>query len=483
MTDTEEEKEETSSLFDSEEFIVKFEQDDPKAPLNWSTKKKVLHTACYGLTTFSAQLNSSCMAPTAPHLARVFNINLDVALLPTSLYVLGIAFGPMIFAPFSEVKGRKTGILLPFAISIIFSMGTASSDNIASILCTRFFAGLFAGAPVVSSGGIMADMWHPAQRGTALVFYALFVVLGPTLGPIFSSLMTHSSDVAWRWPLWFCVIVESIILLVDTFFLDETYVPVLLTHKAQRLRLETRNWALHAPHEDNPLDLNDFAHRQLIRPIAMLATPISFFIALFVSYVYGLLYILVTTIPYTFEVSRGWSGVVTTLPMLAIFVGVLFGAACNIWSSRRYARILVKSQGKLVPEERLYAMMMFAWLMPAGFFVFAWTSRPSVHWIVPCIGLSMIGAGNFVIFQGCLNYLVDTFTKFAASAIAVNTLTRSIFGAVFPLFSHIMFQRLGVDWGASLVGFIALGMIPIPFVFYTFGPRIRSRNPYAKLVS
>lgn len=469
--------------FDSDEFIVKFEKGDPRAPLNWSTKKKVIHTAFYGLTTFSAQFNSSCMAPTAPHLTRTFNINLEVATLATSLYVLGIAFGPMVFAPFSEVKGRKIGILLPFAISIIFTMGTASSDNVASILCTRFFAGLFAGAPVVSSGGIMADMWHPAQRGTALVFYALFVVLGPTLGPIISSLLTQHSDTAWRWPLWFSVIVESAILILDTILLEETYVPVLLTQKAQRLRLETRNWALHAPHEDNALDMKDFVNRQLVRPIAMLATPILFFIALFASYVYGLLYILVTTIPYTFEVSRGWSGTVTTLPMIALFIGVLFGSVFNIMSSRRYARILTAAKGKAIPEERLYVMMLCAWLMPAGIFVFAWTSRPSVHWIAPCIGISMIGAGFFVIFQGCLNYLVDTFTKYAASAIASNTLTRSIFGAVFPLFSHIMFQRLGVDWGGSLVGFVALGMIPIPYVFYAFGPRIRSRNPYAKLIN
>jgi DHA1 family multidrug resistance protein-like MFS transporter len=78
---------------------------------------------------------------------------------------------------------------------------------------------------------------------------------------------------------------------------------------------------------------------------------------------------------------------------------------------------------------------------------------------------------------------VDAFTRYAASAIAANTFFRSIFGGVFPLFGYILFENLGVQWGASLVAFIALGMIPIPFVFYIFGEKIRAKNPYINLVT
>jgi len=121
--------------------------------------------------------------------------------------------------------------------------------------------------------------------------------------------------------------------------------------------------------------------------------------------------------------------------------------------------------------------------MPAGIFIFAWTSDRDIHWIAPMIGIAVMGVGFIVIFQGCLNYLVDAFTRYAASAIAANTFFRSIFGGIFPLFGYILFENLGVHWGGSLVAFIALGMIPIPFLFYIFGQKIRSKNPYSNLVT
>ncbi|WBW74212.1 spermidine family transmembrane transporter [Schizosaccharomyces osmophilus] len=469
--------------YPDEIFLIDFDKDDPERPLNWPTGKKLIHTALYGMTTFAAQFNSTTMSPTAGHLTTVYPIGEEVATLATSLYVLGIAFGPMIFAPFSEMNGRKMGVFLPFFISMLLTAGTASADNVAAIMCTRFFSGLFAGAPIVSSGGVMADLWNPAHRATAMVFYAFFVVSGADFGPIISSLLSRGSDTAWRWPLWFMVIVQSAILLINMIVIDETYVPVILAKKARSLRLSTKNWGLHAAHDQYKLDAKEFITFHLLRPFAMLATPIVFFIALFASYVYGILYIVLTTIPYTFEMSRNWKGTVGTLPMIAMFLGVVIGGVINTIWNRKYAKMLQENGGEPLPEQRLPMMMMTGWLMPAGIFVFAWTSYESIHWIVPFIGIAMIGVGFFIIFQGCLNYLVDTFTKFAASAIAANTFTRSIFGGTFPLFSRIMFKKLGVHWGGTLVGFVALGMIPIPFVFYFFGEKLRGKNPYVNLVS
>lgn len=476
-------EEELYSYPDSD-FLVTFNgEDDPEKPLNWPVPIKLLNTALYGLTTFAAQFNSTTMSPTTSHLVNAYPIGHEVAVLPTCLYILGIAFGPMIFAPFSEVNGRKIGVLVPFFLSILFTIGTASSDSVAAIMCTRFFAGLFAGAPVVSSGGVMADLWCPAQRGTALIFYAFFVVSGADFGPIISSLVTEHSDTAWRWPLWTIVIIECFILTLDVFLIKETFGPVILATKAKNLRLTTKNWGLHAAHDEYRLDFKEFVTLHLVRPFAMLATPIVFFIAMFASYVYGILYLVLTTIPYTFGMTKNWQGTISTLPMIAMFTGVVIGGSFNIMWNQRYAKLITANGGKPLPEQRLPLMMAVGWLMPAGIFVFAWTNSPNIHWIAPFIGISMMGAGFFVIFQGCLNYLVDTFTKFAASAIAANTFTRSIFAGTFPLFSEIMFKKLGVHWGGSLVGFIALGMIPIPFIFYMMGDKLRRKNRFVKLIT
>ncbi|SCU92898.1 LADA_0G00210g1_1 [Lachancea dasiensis] len=465
-------------------YLVEFTDKDPEKPINWRVKKKIYHTVIYGIATLAAQFNSTTTAPSVAHLANYFHVSTEKALLCTSLYVIGVAFGPMFFAPLSEMYGRKIGVFVPLFVSMAFTLGSARCSDYSSLLVTRFFAGFFGGSPVVSSGGVLADIWPISVRSVALVFYAMFVVCGVAVGPVISALLTYQVGTdEWRWPLWFICIVQGIVLIVAALTVSESYAGVVLAKRAKQIRKESGNWAYHARHEEWDLDLKEYISIHLLRPFAMLATPIVFALALFASYVFGIMYLIVTSLPLTFEMTRGWEGTVSNLPTLGMMIGVIIGGAVNVWASSRYRRVLVKHKGVPIPEERFPPMMMFGWLMPAGFFIFAWTSQARIHWIAPCIGIVVMSVGLEVIFQGCLNYLVDSFTKYAASAIAANTFLRSILGGVFPLFGHSLFRNLGVQWGASIVAFIALAMIPIPFVFYAFGARIRSRNPYIKRVA
>ncbi len=75
------------------------------------------------------------------------------------------------------------------------------------------------------------------------------------------------------------------------------------------------------------------------------------------------------------------------------------------------------------------------------------------------------------------NYLVDAYTRYAASAMAAVTILRSLVGALLPLCGQVMFDKMGVGWGNSVLGFIALALVPIPWVFWRYGERIRTRNP------
>ena len=109
-----------------------------------------------------------------------------------------------------------------------------------------------------------------------------------------------------------------------------------------------------------------------------------------------------------------------------------------------------------------------------------WTADPKYPWIAPVIALVLVGAGFFTIFQAGLNYLVDTFQKYAASAVAANTFLRSCFAGAFPLVISPLYHNVGVPWGTSIFGFFSAAMIPVPFLFYKYGPSLRAKSKWSR---
>jgi hypothetical protein len=115
-------------------------------------------------------------------------------------------------------------------------------------------------------------------------------------------------------------------------------------------------------------------------------------------------------------------------------------------------------------------------VLPAGLFLYGWSAQYGTHFIVPMLGTAVIGFGLIVTFMSANTYVVDVFTVHAASAIAVNTVLRSVLGALVPLGSQRMYAAMGYGWGNSVLGFVALGLVPVPFVFIRYGRGIRERS-------
>ncbi|PWY67301.1 MFS multidrug transporter [Aspergillus eucalypticola CBS 122712] len=464
----------------SEDVIVDFEgPDDPYRPMNWSFRKKAITTILYGLTTMGATWASSIFSTGTKQIDAEFGVGEEVGTLGTTLLLFGFGLGPLVWAPLSEVYGRKPAVLAPYFIAAIFSFGTATAKDLQTVMLTRFFCGFFGSAPVTNTGGVLSDIWTAEQRGAAIVGYAMAVVGGPVLGPIVGGAICQSY-LGWRWTEYITGIMMMFFLAMDLIFLDESYPAVLLVYKAQRLRFETGNWALHARHEEWDVTFKELGNKYLIRPFALLSTPICFLVAIYASFVYGILYLSLASFPIEFQEVRGWNQVVGALPFLAYLVGILFGACINLFNQKFYIARFKANNNFPVPEARLPPMMLGSIVFAAGLFIFAWTSDPHIHWIAPIIGAVCMGFGFFTIFQAALNYLIDTFQKVSASAVAANTFLRSLFAGCFPLFANIMFHRLGVDWAASVLGFVAVALIPIPYLFYIFGKRIRARGKWSR---
>jgi hypothetical protein len=131
------------------------------------------------------------------------------------------------------------------------------------------------------------------------------------------------------------------------------------------------------------------------------------------------------------------------------------------------------------PELRLYTAMFGSLVLPLGLFIFAWTSRSSIHWMVPILAQGTAFLGSMLIYVPCNFYMLDVYgSKYGASASGASSLTRYALSTAFPLFVPQMYDALGVGWATSLLGFVAVAMAPIPWVFFYLGPRLRERSSY-----
>ncbi|KAI8584996.1 major facilitator superfamily domain-containing protein [Geranomyces variabilis] len=451
--------------------------EDPYHPLNWPVRKKVLTTVLYGLTTFSATYASAAYSPANKTVSKLFEVDKGIALLGTSLLLLGFGFGPLIWAPLSEYHGRKWAVVVPCFFAALCSLGTARAQNIETVLATRFLTGFFGSSPITCTGGVFADIWKPTQRGTAIVGYALAVAGGPVFGPIVGGAIV-TSGITWRWTEYLTAIIQGVILVLDVLLLDESYASILLVYKARALRKSTGNPAYRAEFESRAVTIREILATYGLRPLQMLCTPICFAVATYASFIYGVFYACLASFPIIFQEERHMNEFIGALPFLALLLGISAGSAVNVASQSYYRKVFHANSDVAVPEARLPPMMIGSFAFAAGLFVLGWTATPRLHWIFPCSGAALMGFGYYTIFQSALNYLIDVFQRWGASAIAANTFFRSTLAAAFPLVVPPLYHALGVGWATSVFGAVAVCLIPIPFVFWTYGAAIRRTGKY-----
>lgn len=390
------------------------------------------------------------------------------------LHSVGFVLGPIIWAPISEIWGRRVSILPAVFCQALFCIGTAVSRDAPSVFVTRFFAGFFGSAPISNVTAALGDMWSKETRGTAVSLYAIAVNGGPALGPVIGAALLQNPHLGWRWCLYIQAIWGFVIFLLTFFCLPEVFPLVLLKRKAQQLRRETGESRYYHPHEHLKLDFHSILTKQLSRPMQMLATePIVTCVAFYAAFVYGVLYLTLELFPIAFEEIRGWSSVVGALPFLALLIGVISSVGVNIWNQHRYNRISRAANGISVPEARLPPMAFGSVFFVVGLFWFGWTAAPPHHWILPCLAAVFIGVGFNCIFQQCLNYLIDVYKVYAASSTAAVTFLRSLLAAGLPLAAKPMVRVLGIGPAVSIIGGVAALLLPVPFLFMKYGSSVR----------
>ncbi|GAM86987.1 hypothetical protein ANO11243_050080 [Dothideomycetidae sp. 11243] len=462
--------------------IVEHRRFDSQDAMNFSKGRKWTIALSQALSFFAVTFGSSVYASGIPQVMEHFHVSSEVAVLGLALYVLGFAVGPVLWVPMSEVYGRRLTFLVSYTAHIAFTAAAPGASTITCLLVLRFFAGAFGSSAQTNPGGMIADMFSKEERGLIMGVFAASPFLGPALGPIVGGFVAET--IGWRWTLGVNAILSGTVWIAAMLVISETYAPYILRSRAKTLsQLKQRVYVSRLDAGKAPKTISEELSISFTRPWVLLARePIVLLTALYISIIYATLYMFFAAIPSVFEGSRGWNQGTAGLPFVGVAIGICLAVvACGV-ENKRYARMTAAAAADgqaLGPETRLHGAMIGAIALPIGLFSFAWTTYPSVHWIIPVISATVFSCGLVMVFISLISYPVDSYTVYVASALGANTVLRSFLATAFPLFTDQMYAALGDQWASSIPAFLVVGCLPFPFLFYKYGQQIRSRCKYA----
>ncbi|KAJ7105054.1 MFS polyamine transporter [Mycena crocata] len=470
------------------DIIVDWEgPNDPSNPKNWSRKKKWAATLVVSSFTLISPVSSSMIAPASSQVAEKFGIHDDVTVaLITSIFVLAYAVGPLILGPLSEIFGRNRVIQGANLWYLVWNLGCGFAANTGQLLAFRFLAGLGGSAPLAVGGGVLGDIWDAEERGQAIAIYSLAPLLGPVVGPLCGAFIAQRST--WRWVFWSTTIFDVAIQILGILYLRESYAPFILEQKADQIRKSLDPEKGPVRHVRSKFASEDRTWKRIIstaltRPFALFYhEPIVQLLGVYMAFIYGVFYLFLTSMPLMFQGTYGESVGISGLNYLALGIGVTGSSQINArFMDYIFKRLKEKNGGAGQPEYRLPSMVPGTICLPAGLLITGWAVQARVHWVVPDIGIALVGAGIILNFQSIQIYVVDAFTLYAASALAAVSFLRSLCGFGFPLFAEQMYKKLGYGKGDTILAVIAIVIgCPSPWLFWKYGKQIRMRSKYAK---
>lgn len=460
---------------------VEFKENDSENPMNWPSWKKWMIIIIISITSTMVTCTSSVVSTAYQGIERDLGISHEVAILGLSLFVLGLGFGPIFLGPFSEFYGRRPVYLISLTVYFLFGFPVAFANNAAVFLIFRFLTGCVGSAFLTVAGGSISDLYAPQDSFFPMAIFTSSPPLGPVIGPVFSGFIVQYTT--WRWSFRVIIIWSFVQLILVIALAPETFAPHLLINKARKIRKETGDDSFYTQHE------RELAEKSLTKTIAISSSrvflllalePMLFLLCLWCAILLGILYLFFELFPIVFA-KHNFNDYQNGLSFLGLGVGVIVGVILmKFWYAARYKRLVQKLGEKPAPETRLAPAKLGAFLCPISLFIFAFTSYRNVHWIGPIIGSIPFGTGFLLIYCSVFTFITDNWKQYAASGMGAHSFLRSIFAGAFPLFAVQMANRLSTTGAAALLGGLNVLVVPLPFVFARYGPRLRAKSKYSQ---
>ncbi|KAH8804500.1 major facilitator superfamily domain-containing protein [Xylogone sp. PMI_703] len=459
-----------------------YTNDDPANPYNWPVARRHWTTFVMCFYTWVMYAASSMYAASEEGVMERFGVSHTKAVLPLSMYIIAYGMGPLLFGPLSEIPtiGRNPVYWIPFVLFFILSFPTAVVDNFAGLVVLRFLQG-FMGSPAISNAGAtFGDVYSTMYVTYPLSWWVWSAWAGPAFGPLMSGFAVMNKN--WRWSLWEIVWMAVPVLILLVVAMPETSARTILLRRAQRLRKLTGDSRLQSQSEidQRHLTFSGIVVDALVKPTEIvLKDPAVFFVNLYTALFYGIYYTFFEVFPLVFPPMYGFNLGETGLAFVSCQIGATIGLVSYFIYVRWWQIPYIQKNGISNHEYFMLPAMVGSFFLPIGLFIFAWTSRPDIHWIVPLIGVTIFVAGTMYVFQSVFLYIPLSYPKYAASLFAGNDISRASMAAGSVLYARPMFINLGIGKGVSTLGGLSVMGIIGTFLIYWFGAGLRARSKFA----
>lgn len=445
-------------------------------PYNYKKFKSYYTVALYALMALGSQMSTSMFGQSASLIQKEYNVPNEISVLPTTLYMAGVALGPLIFAPLSERLGRKWGVVAPYITSAGLTISSYWIRNLKFILAVRLITGLFASPPIISSGGALKDLFRPEKRADMLLMYAVLVASGPAVGPAVGGGITQLTG-HYRYIYLIIGGYMALLSILCVVFINETFLPVVEEKCCNVMRKEYPHLKFYSQHACQGRRLKFYKY--LVCPYLLLFTHLTGWLSSYACFAFGTMYMVVCNMPTIvtklFHRSHGQS----TVFNITQFLGIMVGVGTNYYFNQKYKKHVIQVVNTGIewkPEIRLGNQVLGGILLP---FTFAFLRLGVYHPSLMAFGNVFLGCGFFSIFQSSLNYIIDVHGNDSASAVSAITLLRSLAAGALPLGASSMVQRLGYEnFCYVMLGVACVGSL-CPIYIYKTWANNREKNPYA----
>lgn len=453
--------------------------EDPQDPFNWPERKKWWTIGLGLLASLVCSMNGTILSVAHASISTEFGISdqpFPNTYWMTTSWGLGAAIVPLVLLPLIEDWGARPVLLTTYFFFICFLLPIGLAPNFATVIVFRFFSGgcvpLISDAVAsVTSNVFLGDR----ARSVPVSLYVLAYLGATSLGPVIGAGILQFLH--WRWIAYIELIFTAAVYPVLCFGFHETRGSVILRAKARRLNFQER------PNKRMPL--HQTVLKSVQRPLHMVFTEAVVFVAsIWAAFSLGTIYLFTQSVEQVYVELYDFDAVQAGYVQLAIVIGEVLGTGFSLYSNRWYFASAARNTdtpGLPVPEARLYSAVIGGFLgVSGGMFVYGWGAYKSIHWMVTTLGLAMVGFGTTAVVISIANYLIDAYSKYAASALAAVGVVENTSIALLPLAALAMYTNLGFHWASSLLGFLSLVLSSTPLLVMFWGKTLRGRSPFMK---